>query len=97
MQASQVCIDLFLLSSGTGAMDVATLSDLTMTTGGSLYPYFNFIPALDTDQILNDLKWNVSRVQGLEAVMRLRCSAGLEVDSYTGSFYRCGASLILVS
>ena len=25
-------------------------------------------------QVLNDLKWNVVRPQGLEAVMRVRCS-----------------------
>lgn len=34
------------------------------------------------DQVLNDLKWNVVRPQGMEAVMRVRCSTGLAVDGY---------------
>ena len=69
-------------------MDIASLSDLTTATGGSLYQYTPFNPALDHDQVLNDLKWNVLRPQGMEAVMRVRCSQGLEVDSYLGAFYR---------
>lgn len=39
-------------------------------------------------QVLNDLRWNVSRQQGLEAVLRLRCSQGLDLDGYTGPFCR---------
>ncbi|GAX84456.1 hypothetical protein CEUSTIGMA_g11876.t1 [Chlamydomonas eustigma] len=82
----QVSVDISLL--GQGYMDVASLSDLTTATGGTLYQYTPFNPALDHDQVLNDLKWNLVRPQGLEAVMRVRCSQGFEVDSYLGAFYR---------
>jgi len=71
-----------------GYMDIASLSDLATTTGGTLYQYTPFNPALDHDQVLNDLKWNLVRPQGSEAVMRVRCSQGLEVESYLGAFCR---------
>lgn len=32
-------------------MDIATFSDLTTTTGGTLYQYTPFNPALDHDQV----------------------------------------------
>jgi hypothetical protein len=57
----QVCIDLFVLSQAY--TDIATLSTLSHTTGGSLYHYCPFTPLMDQDQLLNDLKWNVSRPQ----------------------------------
>lgn len=81
-----ICIDLFLLAQHY--VDIATLSTLTHTTGGTLYHYLPFNPLMDQDQLLNDLKWNVTRPQGLEAILRVRCSAGLDVDSYVGDFYK---------
>ena len=65
---SQVCIDLFLL--GQAYADVATLSVLSNTTGGSLHSYAPFSPAQDQDQLLNDLKWNISRPQVIVAKCR---------------------------
>lgn len=81
-----VCIDLFMLSQAY--TDIATLSTLSHTTGGSLYHYCPFTPLMDQDQLLNDLKWNVNRPQGLEAILRVRCSSGLDVEGYVGSFYK---------
>lgn len=54
-------MDLFLLVQSYA--DVATLGVLPGTTGGSVYHYCPFTPALDQDQLLNDLKWNVARPQ----------------------------------
>lgn len=56
-----MCIDLFVLSQAY--TDIATLSTLSQTTCGSLYHYCPFNPMMDQDQLLNDLKWNVSRPQ----------------------------------
>ncbi|GFH20962.1 uncharacterized protein HaLaN_18173 [Haematococcus lacustris] len=86
----QVAIDIALLAQGY--MDVASLLDLVAVTGGTLYQYTPFNPVLDHDQVLNDLKWNLSRPQGMEAVMRLRCSQGLDVAHYTGHYYRMPSS-----
>lgn len=35
-------------------------------------------------QVLNDLRWNLVRPQGMEAVMRVRASQGLDITGYTG-------------
>ena len=80
----QVCIDLFLCVSS--AVDVATLGVLPRLTGGSLYRYPGFNVQQDFAQLHNDLRWNFIRPQGLEAVMRVRASAGLGVQDYNGFF-----------
>uniref|UniRef100_A0A7S0RS66 COP-II coat subunit n=1 Tax=Chlamydomonas leiostraca TaxID=1034604 RepID=A0A7S0RS66_9CHLO len=82
----QVAVDIAFLNNSH--IDVASWSDLAASTGGSLYNYAHFSPALDHDALLNDLKWNLVRPQGMEAVMRLRASQGLDVTSYSGHFYR---------
>lgn len=48
-----------------------------------------FLPPqmLDSDQVLNTIRWAVSRPQGFEAVMRVRCSTGLELRGYMGGLY----------
>ena len=69
-------------------VDVASLSDLVTTTGGTLYTYMPYSPANDYDQLANDLRWSAARLQGLEAVMRVRVSQGLDVESYSGFCYR---------
>lgn len=82
----QVCIDIFLLVQGY--VDIATISSAVRLTGGSLYHYPLFHPAQDENQVVNDLRWNVVRPQALEAVMRVRCSQGLNVESYQGALYQ---------
>lgn len=77
----QVCIDLFVLSQAY--TDIATLSTLSHTTCGSLYHYCPFTPLMDQDQLLNDLKWNVSRPQvstaaGRSAHCTLWCSPRMQ-------------------
>ncbi|KAG2496206.1 hypothetical protein HYH03_005805 [Edaphochlamys debaryana] len=81
-----VCIDIAVLAQGY--VDIASLSDLATTTGGTVYAYTPYNPLMDFDQLVNDLSWNVARQQGLEAVMRVRCSSGLDVESYSGHCYR---------
>ena len=72
----QVSVDLFLLTNNQ-YVDVASLGTLPRITGGSLYRYPGFNTQLDFAQLHNDLRWNVLRPQGLEAVMRVRASNGL--------------------
>ena len=83
----QIAFDLFLAPSAPGtSVDAATLGTLASGTGGTLYSYPGFTPALDFAQLHNDLAWNVARPQGLEAVARLRASSGLTVVDYSGAF-----------
>ena len=83
-----VCVTFGTHAHVQGYVDIASLSDLATTTGGTVYSYVPYNPANDFDQLVNDLSWNVGRQQGLEAVMRVRCSSGLDVDSYLGHCYR---------
>lgn len=39
-----------------------------------IYYYHGFQANVDSAKLYNDLRWNVTRPQGLEAVMRVRCS-----------------------
>ena len=48
-----------------------------MTGKCFVYRYPGFNTQLDFAQLHNDLRWNVLRPQGLEAVMRVRASNGL--------------------
>ncbi|XP_057528262.1 protein transport protein SEC24 B-like [Amaranthus tricolor] len=80
----QVCVDVFLTTQSF--MDIASISVVPRTTGGQVYYYYPFSAISDTAKLYNDLRWNVSRPQGFEAVMRVRCSQGLQVQEYTGNF-----------
>ncbi|KAG6513913.1 hypothetical protein ZIOFF_024250 [Zingiber officinale] len=51
-----------------------------------VYYYYPFSAVSDPGKLYNDLRWNLSRPQGFEAVMRVRCSQGLQVQEYAGSF-----------
>jgi protein transport protein SEC24 len=69
-------------------VDAAQHAEWPRMTGGSLYLYHSFTPHLDHQEVVNDLLWNVQREQGLECVMRVRCSQGVDVGAQYGSFFR---------
>ncbi|MCE3050848.1 hypothetical protein HAX54_048287, partial [Datura stramonium] len=80
----QVCVDVFLTTQSY--VDIASISVLPRTTGGQVYYYFPFSALADTAKLYNDLRWNITRPQGFEAVMRVRCSQGLQVQEYSGNY-----------
>ncbi|CAN6333808.1 unnamed protein product [Urochloa humidicola] len=80
----QVCVDVFL--STQSYVDIASISVVPNTTGGRVYCYYPFSALSDPAKLYNDLRWNISRPQGFEAVMRVRCSQGLQVQDYFGNF-----------
>ncbi|KAK7847490.1 protein transport protein sec24-like cef [Quercus suber] len=51
-----------------------------------VYYYYPFSALSDPAKLYNDLRWNVTRPQGFEAVMRVRCSQGIQVQDYHGNF-----------
>ncbi|CAK9158623.1 unnamed protein product [Ilex paraguariensis] len=57
-----------------------------MCVQSKVYYYYPFSALSDPAKLYNDLRWNVTRPQGLEAVMRVRCSQGLQVQEYYGNF-----------
>ncbi|CAN7070027.1 unnamed protein product [Brassica oleracea var. botrytis] len=80
----QVCVDLFITSQAY--VDMASISVIPTTTGGQVYCYYPFSALSDPPKLYNDLKWNITRPQGFEAVMRVRCSQGIQVHEYSGNF-----------
>nr|XP_016479832.1 PREDICTED: protein transport protein Sec24-like At4g32640 [Nicotiana tabacum] len=82
----QVCVDLFLTTQSY--VDIASICVFPRTTGGNVYYYFPFSAISDTAKLYNDLRWNITRPQGFEAVMRVRCSQGLQVHEYFGNYSR---------
>ncbi|TVU25461.1 hypothetical protein EJB05_27957, partial [Eragrostis curvula] len=80
----QVCVDVFLTTQSY--VDIASISVVPQTTGGRVYYYYPFSARSDPAKLFNDLRWNISRPQGFEAVMRVRCSQGLQVQDYFGNF-----------
>ncbi|KAG6535448.1 hypothetical protein ZIOFF_000421 [Zingiber officinale] len=82
--SDKVCVDIFVTTQTF--VDIASISIIPRTTGGQVYYYYPFSALSDPGKLYNDLKWNISRPQGFEAVMRVRCSRGLEVQEYSGNF-----------
>lgn len=82
----QVCVDLFITTQTY--VDIASLSVVPRTTGGQVYYYYPFSALSDPAKLFNDLRWNITRPQGFEAVMRVRCSQGIQVQEYSGNFCR---------
>ncbi|KAF7048208.1 hypothetical protein CFC21_057009 [Triticum aestivum] len=80
----QVCVDVFLATQSY--TDIASISVVPSTTGGRVYYYFPFSAVSDPAKLFNDLRWNITKPQGFEAVMRVRCSQGLQVQDYSGNF-----------
>ncbi|KAK4765122.1 hypothetical protein SAY86_026212 [Trapa natans] len=66
-------------------IDIASISVVPRTTGGQVYNYLPFSALSDTAKLYNDLRWNIIRPQGFEAVMRARCSQGIQVQEYHGN------------
>ncbi|KAF7123253.1 hypothetical protein RHSIM_Rhsim12G0137600 [Rhododendron simsii] len=86
----QVCVDVFITTQTY--VDIASISVIPRTTGGKqynsflVYYYFPFSALSEPAKLYNDLRWNVTRPQGFEAVMRVRCSQGIQVQEYSGNF-----------
>ncbi|XP_024892306.1 protein transport protein Sec24A isoform X1 [Temnothorax curvispinosus] len=83
----QIAIDLFLLNSQYS--DLATLSCVSKFTGGCIYhlPLFRASKLQNIETLERLLHRYLSRKIGFEAVMRLRCTRGLSIHAFHGSFF----------
>ncbi|KAJ1959551.1 COPII coat Sec23p-Sfb3p heterodimer component [Dispira parvispora] len=82
---SGVSVNVYLFP--TSPIDTATLSSLSSITGGDTYFYPNFKPDVDGHRFGEDLKLDLTREHGFNAVMRVRCSDGLHLNEYFGNFF----------
>ncbi|XP_027740959.1 protein transport protein Sec24C isoform X1 [Empidonax traillii] len=83
--AQGCCVDLFLFPNQY--LDVATLGVVPYQTGGSIYKYAYFQLETDQDRFLNDLRRDVQKEVGFDAVMRVRTSTGIRATDFFGAFY----------
>ncbi|XP_071986990.1 protein transport protein Sec24C isoform X3 [Engystomops pustulosus] len=83
--AQGCCVDLFLFPNQY--IDVATLGVVPYQTGGSIYKYTFFQMETDKERFLNDLRRDVQKDIGFDAVMRVRTSTGIRATDFFGAFY----------
>ncbi|EEH43520.2 uncharacterized protein PADG_08140 [Paracoccidioides brasiliensis Pb18] len=83
---SGVGIDLFIASCGGAYMDIATIGHVAAVSGGETFLYPNFHAPRDVLKLSNELSHAVNRETGYQALLKVRCSNGLQVASYYGNF-----------
>uniref|UniRef100_A0A8C0INJ5 SEC24 homolog D, COPII coat complex component n=1 Tax=Chelonoidis abingdonii TaxID=106734 RepID=A0A8C0INJ5_CHEAB len=79
------CVDLFLFPNQY--VDVASMGLVTMYTGGTLYKYNNFQVHSDGPQFLGDLRKDLEKRTGFDAIMRVRTSTGFRPTDFFGAIY----------
>lgn len=68
-------------------------------TGGETYFYPNYVAPRDVLKLTKEIEHTITRDTGYQALMKVRCSNGLQVSSYHGNFlqHTFGADLELGS
>lgn len=59
---------------------------MSSTTGGETFYYPNFVVGRDNAKLSQEIKHTVTRETGYQALMKVRCSNGLQIASYHGNF-----------
>jgi protein transport protein SEC24 len=90
---NQVSVDMFLFASGY--QDVASLSNLPRYTGGQtwLYPGWNATRGEDAIKFAREFSDHLSAEIALEAVMRVRATTGLRMQTFYGNFFNRSSDL----
>ncbi|RDW68114.1 hypothetical protein BP6252_09510 [Coleophoma cylindrospora] len=86
MVASGVGVDFFLAAPGGGYLDIATIGHVSASTGGETFYYPNFLAPRDCQKLSLEITRTVTRETGYQALMKVRCSNGLQVSAYHGNF-----------
>ena len=86
MVSAGIGVDFFLAAAGGGYMDIATIGHMARLTGGEVFFYPNFVSPRDSTKVSDELSRSLRRETGFQALMKVRCSNGLQVSSYHGGF-----------
>lgn len=86
MVSAGIGVDFFLAATGGQYLDIATIGHTSSLTGGEVFLYPNFYAPRDHLKLANEIKHAVNRETGYQALMKVRCSNGLQVSSYHGNF-----------
>jgi protein transport protein SEC24 len=79
-------VDFLIAAAGGGYMDIATIGHISRLTGGEVFFYPNFVAPRDSAKLRQEIAHAVHRETGYQALMKVRCSNGLQVSSYHGGF-----------
>jgi protein transport protein SEC24 len=90
MVEAGVGVDFFITPSAY--VDIATIGHVSATTGGETFFYPNFVKDRDSKKLEDELSHAFHRGAGYQALMKVRCSNGLQVASYHGNFLQMGPS-----
>lgn len=77
---SYISVDLFITSPGFA--DLTTIGYPVDATSGNLKWYPNFIHEKDAFTLISDMSNAVTNIVGYQALLKVRCSTGLNVDQY---------------
>ncbi|KZZ92428.1 Sec23/Sec24 family protein [Moelleriella libera RCEF 2490] len=86
MAAGGLGADFFLAAPSGGYLDIATIGHVAATTGGETFYYPNFIAPRDGAKLSAEISHAVTRQTGTQALMKVRCSNGLQISAYHGNF-----------
>ncbi|KAB8345862.1 hypothetical protein FH972_022917 [Carpinus fangiana] len=86
MTENGIGADFFLAAPQGGYLDVATIGFVSEKTGGEVFYYPNFYTPRDTLKLSKEIKHVLTRESGFQALMKVRCSNGLQVSGYHGNF-----------
>ncbi|TID22058.1 M-phase inducer phosphatase [Venturia nashicola] len=78
--------DFFLAAPSGGYLDLATIGHISAKTGGEVFHYPNFHSPRDSLRLSKEIKHSVKRETGFQALMKVRCSNGLQIAAYHGNF-----------
>ena len=81
-----VGVDFFLAAPQGGYLDIATIGHVAEKTGGEVYYYPNYVYPRDNARIAKELTRDLTRESGFQALLKVRCSNGLQVSNYFGNF-----------
>ncbi|GLA08750.1 COPII coat Sec23p-Sfb3p heterodimer component [Aspergillus niger] len=79
-------LDMFIAAPSGTYMDVATIGHIPEVTGGETFFYPNFHAPRDIRKLSKELAHAITRETGYQALMKVRCSNGLQVSGYHGNF-----------
>ncbi|KAK5951454.1 COPII coat Sec23p-Sfb3p heterodimer component [Knufia fluminis] len=86
MVSAGIGVDFFVAAPGGGYMDIATIGHVSRLTGGEVFFYPNFMAPRDSLKYMTEIEHAITREIGFQALMKVRCSNGLQVASYHGGF-----------
>jgi protein transport protein SEC24 len=94
-----VGVDFFLAAPSGGYLDITTVGHVAEKTGGDTFYFPNWAYPRDLLRLRKELEHTVQRDQGYAALMKVRCSNGLQVAHYSGNFtqHTFGADLELAN